>query len=228
MENYTYLLLMAGSILFPVIFSFEKQIHFVRKWKYMFTASVLPAAFFIVWDILFTQDGVWSFNDNYTLGFRIAGLPIEEWSFFFVVPFCSVFIYEVIKFYLPKFDFPKTVNYFHLVLFLFSSTILLIFKDEAYTFYNFLFTAGMIIISYIFLYFKAHRTHFTLAWIVGIVPMMIVNGILTSFPVVSYHPMENSGIRIFTIPFEDFFYYYVLLIMNILIYEAIQKKSNQI
>ena len=225
MEKYTYLFLMLGSVLFPLIFSFEKQIRFVSKWKYMLIASILPAAFFIVWDILFTRDGVWWFSDQYTSGFRMAGLPIEEWSFFFIVPFCSVFIYEVVRFYLPQLPFTKTTHFFHGILLVFSVVMMFIYRQQAYTFYNFLFTALTILISYLIPAFSKYRTHFTLAWLVGIVPMMIVNGILTSFPVVSYLPSENSGIRIYTIPFEDFFYYFVLLIMNIMIYESIQKKK---
>jgi lycopene cyclase domain-containing protein len=49
--------------------------------------------------------------------------------------------------------------------------------------------------------------------------MFIVNGILTSKPVVVYNNLENMNIRIGTIPVEDFFYNMTLLLMNIGLYE---------
>ncbi len=56
--------------------------------------------------------------------------------------------------------------------------------------------------------------------------MLVVNGILTSFPVVSYNPAEFSNLRLYTIPLEDFIYYFLLLAMNIFIYELQQKKAS--
>jgi len=53
--------------------------------------------------------------------------------------------------------------------------------------------------------------------------MFIVNGVLTAMPVVEYNPLENSGIRIYTIPFEDFFYFLLLFGMNVMIFEWLQK-----
>jgi len=55
--------------------------------------------------------------------------------------------------------------------------------------------------------------------------MIIVNGILTALPVVIYSPMEISGIKLYTIPVEDFFYFFLLLMMNVYIYEYLQRKK---
>jgi len=49
--------------------------------------------------------------------------------------------------------------------------------------------------------------------------MAVVNGLLTSLPVVTYDNMQNLGIRIGTIPIEDFLYAAILLSMNISLYQ---------
>lgn len=77
-------------------------------------------------------------------------------------------------------------------------------------------------------WFKEHLTHFTLAFVVSLVPMFIVNGVLTAMPVVEYNSMEISNIRIYTIPFEDFFYFFLLFMMNIVIYEQLQRKRAKV
>lgn len=225
LQHSTYLLLMLGSVLFPVIFSFEKQIHFVARWKYLPLAIGLPAAFFIGWDVWFTRSGVWSFSDAYTLGPRLFNLPLEEWLFFIIVPFCSLFIYENVKFFLKKFSYhDRIVKLLWFVAALFF-LVAIAGRDQAYTFWNFTFSTLFLIFLLFTGWFRRHITHFIIAFLMGTIPMLIVNGILTSFPVVSYNPEEFSNLRLYTIPLEDFIYYFLLLAMNVFFYELQQKKE---
>ena len=55
-------------------------------------------------DIVFTKLQIWSFNNDYVSGLYLFKLPIEEWLFFIVIPFCCVFIYESINYF---FSFDK-------------------------------------------------------------------------------------------------------------------------
>jgi lycopene cyclase domain-containing protein len=68
---------------------------------------------------------------------------------------------------------------------------------------------------------------FVFTFIVAIIPFLIVNGILTgSFtdaPVVWYNENHIIGMRIFTIPFEDLFYNYAMLLPLIAIFEYLKK-----
>jgi len=62
---------------------------------------------------------------------------------------------------------------------------------------------------------------FYITFLVILVPFLLVNGILTgSFikqEVVWYNDHENLGIRIFTIPVEDFGYAFSLILFNLLL-----------
>ena len=58
-----------------------------------------------------------------------------------------------------------------------------------------------------------------------LIPFLIVNGFLTSIPVVLYNNAENLGIRIYTIPFEDMFYGMLLILMTIVVYENLKQKE---
>ena len=95
--KYTYLLLNIFTISIPFIFSFHKKLNFYKTWIALFPAVIITAAVFIIWDIWFTNMGVWGFNPAYLIGVDIVNLPLEEWLFFFCIPYAIVFTYASIK-----------------------------------------------------------------------------------------------------------------------------------
>ena len=52
---------------------------------------------FIVWDVLATRAGHWSFDLSQTWGVEIIGLPVEELMFFVVVPIASIMSLEAVR-----------------------------------------------------------------------------------------------------------------------------------
>ena len=55
-------------------------------------------------------------------------------------------------------------------------------------------------------------------------PFLVVNGFLTSLPVVWYDNAENLGLRIYTIPLDDFVYLMGLLLPAVNIYQWLLHK----
>ncbi|WP_460559255.1 lycopene cyclase domain-containing protein [Ferruginibacter profundus] len=226
-SHYTYFLILAASLAGPLLLSFDKKVAFYKNWKYLFPAMLLPASLYIVWDFYFTGKGVWHFNENYITGIKIYNLPVEEVLFFFIVPYCCVFIYECIRSYFPKIKDKATADVILMVLALILWITGIICYQKYYTSWTFIFNALFIAIIYSFRkYFKTFdAASFLVAYSIMLIPFLIVNGFLTAIPVVLYNNAENVGLRIYTIPFEDTFYGMLLILMTIVIYENLKSKD---
>ncbi len=225
-KNFTYLLLMLGSWAIPLIYSFEKQVQSYTKLKYLFPAILFSGTIFIIWDLRFEELGIWKFNPDYITGIYIMNLPIEEWLFFLVIPYCSVFIYEVLHVKLPAFEKPNFFVAISLLLLIAFALLAWFARQKLYTFFNFFLLTIYFGYTIFRNRFKTYLTKFYLTWLISLIPFLLVNGILTALPVVEYNNLHILGIRIFTIPFEDFFYFFLLLIMNLTIYEYLKNHKN--
>jgi lycopene cyclase domain-containing protein len=226
--HYTYFLILAASLAGPLLLSFDKKVAFYKKWKYLFPAMIIPALIYILWDIYFTDNGVWGFNEAYITGNKIVNLPVEEVLFFFIVPYCCLFIYECIRSYFPKWKNDKRADVILKILAVCLAITGMIFFDRHYTFWTFMLTAFFIAVIYTFRgYFKLFdASSFLISWCITLVPFLVVNGFLTAIPVVLYNDEENLGIRIYTIPFEDIFYGMLLVMMNIVVYEKLKNRHR--
>lgn len=221
-KHYTYLLLNIVTLFFPFVLSFDKKVAFYNKWPQLVWGIGITGAFFIVWDMLKTHYGVWAFNLEYLIGIYIGNLPIEEWLFFLTVPYACVFIYECLKAYLPDY-LEKPSRYIAPVIALLLFITGVLSYGKIYTFITFLLTA-LFLVLYINVFKNRLGGYFWMGYIVHLIPFFIVNGVLTSLPVVIYNDAENLGIRLFTIPAEDTIYSMLLLLMNIGIYEYVGQK----
>lgn len=228
-----YFKLLLFTIAFPLLASWDKRFNYFSKIKALFPAFLITGTFFLIWDIIFTKKGIWGFSTTHASNLRILDMPIEEWLFFFIIPYSCLFIYESVKYF---FRLKKYNSLSQKILFVLGIILLITgiyFNDRAYTFWNFIFCGLFLIISS---YKKRdYHANFFVAYIFSLIPFCIVNGILTdgdfdylysTNPVVWYNNFENLSIRIITIPIEDFFYCMLLLLMNITFYEKFRSKLS--
>lgn len=214
----------------PLALSFDKKVAFYKNWRYVFPAMIIPALLYILWDMYFTAKGVWSFNEAYITGLKIYNLPLEEVLFFFIVPYCCVFIYACIRSYFPNLANKKNADLFLKILAVLLLVTGIIYFNNYYTGWTFIFTGAFILILYLFRnFFKSFDSvSFLITYAICLIPFLIVNGFLTAIPVVQYNDAENLGLRIYTIPFEDVFYGMLLILMNIVLYEKLKSsRTNQ-
>lgn len=226
--QFLYLLLILLTPLGPIALSFDKRVAYVKTWKWSLLAVLIIAIPYLLWDQYFTQNEVWGFNPEYLSGVYLGDLPIEEVSFFFVVPFACTFIYACVKYYFRNVNL-KVFNYVFVVLilgyvgFLYSKNMIGWYTISAIL-------VALPVILYIFRD-KQRFQYLPLAFVFSLLPFFLINGILTgSFiegEIVWYNPDHFSGIRLFTIPMEDVIYGFGLIALNIILYERFSKPKTQ-
>lgn len=220
---YIYLYLNIFTILFPLLLSFDKRVAFYKDWRHLFPAMFVTAVLFIVWDILFTDAGVWSFNPEYLTGITIYNLPLEEVLFFITVPYACVFIYDVLNTYIEKDLLQPFARGIAFVLVPVLLLLALLNLERIYTSITFLALAVLHVVHY--RYFKVEVLgRFYMAYLVHLVPFLIVNGVLTYLPIVLYNDSYNLGLRIVSIPVEDTMYSMLMLLLTISLYEGLRQR----
>jgi lycopene cyclase domain-containing protein len=225
----TYLWINLFSIAVPLIFSFHPKLRFAALWRAWLPAILLPAIAFIIWDVWFTGLGVWGFNPAHLSGVYLLNLPIEEWMFFFCIPYCCLFTYHALKIFHIEIPEPfASKSILGLGILVFSTALFNV--DKWYTATAFFTATGLIGL----LYFSKNNLfwkNFLPAYLViYAIPFLIVNGLLTGAgltePIVWYNNSENLGIRVITIPIEDFIYGFSLYLSNVFLFEIFANKTT--
>jgi lycopene cyclase domain-containing protein len=218
-----YLYLNIFTMLFPLLLSFDKKVAFYRNWPFLWPGILINAVLFIVWDALFTRAGIWGFNEAYLVGIYLFNLPLEEVLFFITVPYACVFIYECLKAYITK---DLLQPYARSITFVLIPVLLLLAvlnPEKLYT--SITFTLLALLLGGHYFYFRTQLLgRFYLAYLVHLLPFLLVNGVLTYLPIVWYNDAHNLGLRIVSIPVEDSMYSMLMLLLTISIYEGLKQR----
>lgn len=244
-QNLLYLGVNAFCLFGPLILSFDKKVAFYKTWKALIPACFLTLLVFILWDIAFTDIGVWGFNPEYLVGINIFNLPLEEWLFFITIPYACVFTYEVFKVRLPKFKLNAVwTKRVAILMILFSLFMIILNPEKRYTTSAFLFLL-ILTLKHRFLFKKDYLGNFYPSYLVLLIPFIIANGVLTGiafweYPIVFtdlaglkdqivwYNNEENIALRIFSVPFEDIWYGMGLILMNVTLFEHFRGGEGKI
>ena len=222
MKSFYYLFVNLACVSIPFVASFYKAYPFYKNWKYFFKANLIVSFLFIIHDIYFTSIGVWGFNQDYLINFfDIFNLPLEEVLFFICIPYACVFTYFVFSKYIPD-------NLFHVIFYKGLLNFLILFTLlSSIINYEYLYTSYTSVFLFLLLMFvklkKIDIRKAILSYIAILPFFFLSNGLLTgSFieePIVWYNHKENLDLRMFTIPVEDVFYGFLLIISNCLLFD---------
>lgn len=227
MKMYTYALVLLCTVIVCFVASFDRRLRFDRYFSAYLLAASLVAIPFIAWDIWFTARGVWWFNLDYTLGFTVFGLPVEEWLFFFCIPFSCTFTYYCVDKYYPM---PGAEGFNTLLVFAGTVSgilVALLHFQHIYT----LLTALTLVFTLQVLHGEPWLTKATLVYGLLLLGFFPVNGVLTGTgldsPIVNYTPADFLGIRMGTIPVEDLFYGFVQFLWVIFFFSKFRTYKKQ-
>jgi len=213
----TYLIINLLIIIFPLVLSFDKKVAYHKNIKAIIVSTIIIGSIYLIWDSIAVSRGDWSFNRRFVTGINIFNLPIEEILFFITVPYSCIFIYEVIRSYFQEKELylNKQIIIFFIIFF---SGLAFFFNSQYYTFMVFLFTAVFLILALSFYRSILKSRVFWTTIIISYLPFLIINYFLTSLPVVEYNKKAIWGIRVITIPLEDFLYSYSLISFWLIVY----------
>lgn len=226
MTYYGYILLL--SFLGPLCLSFDRKVAYYRTIPQLFLPLLLVSGLFLVWDHWFTSLGVWGFNKAYVSSVFLGRLPLEEVLFFVVVPYNCLFIYQVVGAYFKPSSNRRFNGWF---MFLFALLGGFLYIKNPTGWYTLTAVSFALFLMLILLYYNpTWTTHFIIAFLVCLLPFLVVNGLLTGVatpePVVWYNQQSFSGWRMATIPVEDLFYNFDLFLGFVVLFNAQTKKKS--
>ena len=218
----TYLALNLFIIAVPLWYTPDKRTAYYRHLPAVGLSIAVVSTCYLVWDILVTARGEWSFNSRYLTGVRIFNIPLEEVLFFITVPYSCLFIYEVVLYATKSSSFRLPVSVIIAsILGLWAASLAVYaqgYTAKALASCAFFLTVALLLDRPII---KGKQYWIWLA--VCYVPFLIINTVLTALPVVEYSNKAIWGLRVGTIPVEDFFYNYAMLSFYLLVYRIGKK-----
>jgi lycopene cyclase domain-containing protein len=191
-------------------------------WKSVFLSVIISGALFIAQDIIFLKLGIWGFNPRYHTGVFLIGLPIEEWLFFIIIPYCCLFIHYVYVLYSHAFSLNnRIVRLLSGMIILLLILVIAFNLDKTYTVVN---SVLLILLLSTALLDKTQVLNmYFISFLIILIPFFIVDAILTGTfieeEVVWYNNSEITGIRLLTVPVEDIGYAFNLILLNLLLTE---------
>lgn len=209
----------------PLLLSFDRKVAYYKKWPQVFLAIFLALIPFITWDALVTGRHWW-FNEQYIIGTRLFGLPLEECLFFITVPFSSLFVWEVLAAYFSNRKI-QSLRWLRSGLMVGIPTGIVLFGiGKEYTGLA-TFGLGLVaMLDYLLktgIFLQSRILSFS-AILTGL--MLVFNGFLTARPVVLYDYDFQIPLLIYTIPLEDFLFGYTLIYLCTILYQKFTGKTN--
>lgn len=216
MDLYTKLDLLVLAL--PLALSFDHKVAFWRKWPRVFAAIAAVVAVFGAWDVWKTSAGVWGFNPQYAGAGRFLHLPRGEWLFFICVPYACLFILECVRAYFRD----RSLAFSRRSLLVAAGVFVLAacrFRAQTYTGTVFLSMALVLALMEWGVPETLRSRNFWIAMGFTYLPFLVANGILTALPIVWYDNARILGLRVGSIPVEDFFYSFSMLAFAALVHD---------
>lgn len=96
MGRWEYAAILAGCLLVTLPLELVLRARVYRRWRLALRALLPVAAVFVVWDLIGIARGHWWYAPDRVVGIWFGPVPLEEASFFVVVPLCGLLTYGAV------------------------------------------------------------------------------------------------------------------------------------
>lgn len=97
-DRFQYLILMGLCLLITLPLEFVFGARVWRRPRRLAAAMGIPLVIFLVWDVVAIARDHWAYNAEYVTGWELPfNLPVEELTFFLVIPICSLLTLEAVR-----------------------------------------------------------------------------------------------------------------------------------
>jgi lycopene cyclase domain-containing protein len=95
-EHASYAAMLAFVLAGTLPLNWVYHLSVLRQPLRLLLAIVPVTVIFLVWDLMATAAARWRFDPAQTFGWRLWGLPLEEYAFFVVIPLAGILTYEAV------------------------------------------------------------------------------------------------------------------------------------
>ena len=227
MRNLTYLLFNLAVFIPVLILSFTTDVKPHRHWRAFLGAFLLVCVPFILWDAWAVYAGHWDFNSIYVTSPRFIYLAVEEILFFITVPFAMMYVWGVVRKHIVD---REVATWWPLALLSatagIAAALLIWYWNNGYTRAAMFATLiAVIIVGCSRLVFTARFWSFQII-LLGL--FILANWFLTALPIIMYSSDAIIGIRILTIPIEDFFFNFALINLFLVTFNWLDIRTQSI
>ena len=97
-DRFQYLILMGLCLLITLPLEFLFGARVWRRPRRLAAAMGIPLVIFVVWDLVAIARDHWHYNPRYVTGWELPfDLPVEELTFFLVIPVCGLLTLEAVR-----------------------------------------------------------------------------------------------------------------------------------
>ncbi len=206
MKKHIYAIIALLSFAGPFAMSFDRRVYFIQYLVPILIATLSIGALYIIWDVMVTKKGHWRFNDETVGPKRIAHLPPGEWLFFLLIPYACIFIYEVIAAYFGEGSAQPSLVWLQYALAGVFAVLIFLVRGKGYSMLAMTSAVIYFLASAIFTPGIFGASGFLISMLFIFVAFGLINGLYTSIPTIFYNENAILGVRVGTIPLEDFIY----------------------
>jgi isorenieratene synthase len=189
----------------PFVLGFMGPTFFRGRSARAWLAVALAAIPFLIWDAM-VAGRHWNFSEAHTLGPELFGLPVEEWLFFAVVPYALIFSWEMICSGSKSRPNPSRAWIRMVCLAAIVPGLVMLVLGFEYTGLTLIALSASAAVDRATGSRVLERPAFGRLLLVVGLSTLVFDGYLTSRPVVTYDDSFNLGLRVASIPIEDFVY----------------------